>query len=302
MPNNATAMLLSSFTADTLALGAHWIYDTDELDKRFGIIDGLLPPLHDSYHKHKNKGDFTHYGDQALILLRSIAESGGFSLPHFKQSWQQLFSAGYDGYIDKATSTTMANLESDPEQLGSLSADLGGAARIAPLVFYYQDDRDQLVAAVREQTAMTHNNPVTLAGAEFIATTAFHVLAGNKPGLALEAALDEGVADMELDMRIRAGLDSAGKKSRATIKQFGQMCGISAALPGAIHLIITHENDLRTALLENVMAGGDSAARGLVTGMILGAHLGITAIPQQWLVDMKAYEDILELLTQCKAQ
>ncbi|MGA2940205.1 MAG: ADP-ribosylglycohydrolase family protein, partial [Syntrophobacteraceae bacterium] len=41
--------------------------------------------------------------------------------------------------------------------------------------------------------------------------------------------------------------------------------------------------NLREALVENVMAGGDSAARGLVVGMILGAHLGFEAIPSEWL-------------------
>ena len=58
------------------------------------------------------------------------------------------------------------------------------------------------------------------------------------------------------------------------IKQFGQMCGIAAALPGALHLVLKYPDDLRTALVENVMAGGDSAARGMVVGMMLGAPSG----------------------------
>jgi ADP-ribosylglycohydrolase len=67
-------------------------------------------------------------------------------------------------------------------------------------------------------------------------------------------------------------------------------------MPGVIHLIATYESDLETALVENVMAGGDSAARGLAAGMILGAHLGIKAIPLEWLGDMRAYDTIMELL------
>jgi len=49
-------------------------------------------------------------------------------------------------------------------------------------------------------------------------------------------------------------------------------------------------------LVENVMAGGDSAARGLIVGMLLGAYLGMEAIPQEWLTDMKAYPLIVDLL------
>lgn len=63
-----------------------------------------------------------------------------------------------------------------PDQCGSHSSDLGGAARIAPLVFFYQNDRPGLLAAVRQQTAMTHNHPATLAGAEFLAKTGWEVL------------------------------------------------------------------------------------------------------------------------------
>ena len=48
--------------------------------------------------------------------------------------------------------------------------------------------------------------------------------------------------------------------------------------------------------MENVMAGGDSAARGLVVGMILGAHLGFEAIPSEWLSGLKRYQYIVDLL------
>ncbi len=297
MTTQTTAMVLASFAADSLALGAHWIYDTDQIDQRIGRVDSLLKPLPDSYHKTKERGELTHYGDQTLVLLESLAQTGEFSLADFAAAWKALFT-GYHGYLDKATVTTLDNMNRQVplEQCGSHSSDLGGAARIAPLLLFYRDDRQKLLEAVRQQTALTHNNPATLAGAEFIAKTAWEVLAGTNPIAAMETALEEGVADIDLDIRIRGGLDSGGKETRAVIKKFGQMCGIAAALPGAIHLITTYEHDLKTALIENVMAGGDSAARGLVVGMILGAHLGRQAIPEAWLTGMVQFAHISALL------
>jgi len=298
MTPQATAMVLAALAADSLALGAHWIYDTDEIDRRIGRVDGLRPPLPDSYHRTKAQGAFTHYGDQTLVLLESLARTGRFDLADFAAAWQALFT-GYNGYIDKATATTLENMHRQipPDQCGSHSSDLGGAARIAPLLFFYPDDRQGLLAAVRQQTAMTHNHPATLAGAEFIAKTTWAVLHGTGPREAMENALEEGVADIDLDIRIRGGLDSGGKDTRKVIKKFGQMCGIAAALPGAIHLILTYTNDLKSALIENVMAGGDSAARGLVVGMILGAHLGAAAIPEEWLMGLTQYPYIKGLLS-----
>ena len=39
-----------------------------------------------------------------------------------------------------------------------------------------------------------------------------------------------------------------------------------------IHLICKYEDNLQEGLIENAMAGGDSAARGLVIGAVLGAR------------------------------
>lgn len=302
MTTPQTAMVLASFVADSLALGAHWIYDTADIDRKFGRVEELLAPGADSYHKGKERGAFTHYGDQTLVLLESLAACGGFSLEDFARAWRGLFT-GYQGYVDKATAATVENMDHGLpfDQCGSRSSDLGGAARIAPLIYRYHDDREALLAAVRSQTQLTHNNPATLAGADFIAKVVYEVLRGAQPLTAMEQALEEGVADIDLDIRIRSALDSASKESRGVIKQFGQVCGIAAALPGALHLVLRYPDDLKSALIENVMAGGDSAARGLVVGMMLGASLGGEAIPESWLTGMIAYPRIVALLEQIDA-
>jgi len=296
------AMVLASFAADSLALGAHWIYDTAEITRRFGRVEELIAPAPDSYHKGKERGDFTHYGDQALVLLESVAATGTFSQEAFALAWQKLF-AEYRGYVDKATAATLENMEKGLPfaQCGSKSSDLGGAARIAPLIYRFHDDPDTLLTAVREQTMLTHNNPATLAGAAFIAQVVVAILEGSDPAAAMEQGLEQGVADIDLDIRIRSALDSAVKESGGVIKQYGQMCGIAAALPGALHLVLKYPDDLRTALVENVMAGGDSAARGMVVGMMLGARLGMEGVPQSWQQDMRASARIIALLTKIDA-
>ena len=299
MNNNATAMTLASLVGDSLALGAHWIYDTQLIDTKIGRVETLLPPFPGSYHPNRQQGEFTHYGDQTLALLESLVKNNGFKLDAYAGDWQELMQ-NYDGYMDKASTAALENLQAgtSPEASGSASSDLGGAARIAPLVAWYANDLDSLVEAAQSQTKMTHRATATVAGAEFLAKTAFKILHGTIPTKAIEESLEEGVADLDLDNRIRMGLDSAGKNSREVIGHFGQMCGVAAAMPGVIHLVASYENDLRTALIENVMAGGDSAARGLATGMLLGAHLGLDAIPPDWLDGMRQHDHIVTLLEQ----
>lgn len=293
MKNKAQAMVLASLAADSLALGAHWIYDTEKIEKDIGRVDRLLAPPEKSYHPTKKRGEFTHYGDQTLLLLESICEKSSFDLEHFATSWRR-FNETTSGYLDRASKDTMLNFSQgrSARESGSGSTDLGGTARIAPLVCRYRDDLETLLQAAREQTAMTHTGSGVADGTEFVTRTAFAVLHGASPVEAVNEALEQGVGDIDLDLRLRAAADSAGRQSRAVIKEFGQMCAINAALPSAIHLILRYADDLREALIENVMAGGDSAARGMVIGMILGAAGGPAAIPEVWLTDLAALPSI----------
>jgi ADP-ribosylglycohydrolase len=74
------------------------------------------------------------------------------------------------------------------------------------------------------------------------------------------------------------------------------MCEISAAFPATVHLIAAYEDRLEEGLIQNVMAGGDSAGRGLLVGLVLGAWGGRAAIPDRWLAGCVASDEINALL------
>jgi len=297
MKEKPKAMVLASFVADSLALGVHWIYNTRVIDKKFGRVDHFIKPERPTYHPTRNRGEFTHYGDQSLLLLKSVAQCQGFDLTDFSERWQKLFD-NYDGYVDGATKGTLENLASgkSPTQAGSGSDDLAGASRISSLVYVYRNDLQKLIDSARAQTAFTHNNPPVIQSAVFFAGIAHQILAGTAPLAAIEQAQKDEFHSDPFNEWIQMGLESTERDSRQAILDLGQMCEISAAFPGVIHLIAKYENDLKTALVENVMAGGDSAGRGLLVGLVLGAHLGMEAIPAQWLNDMKAYPQIVDML------
>ena len=296
MTDKAKAAVMASFAADSLALGVHWIYNTNVIDKKLGRVETLLKPEIASFHKGKEKGDFTHYGDQMMVLLDSVSATGDFDLGDFAHRWQSLFE-DYNGYVDGATKETLKNFTAgkSPEDAGSDSTDLGGAARIAPLLYRYRDDPDRLVSACREQTAMTHNNPVVLDSAAFFARVGGLVLNGSTPLTAMEQAAGDAGLDASLRELIDAGVASREGDTRKTIADFGQMCEADAAIPATVHLIARYETDFKTALVENVMAGGDSSARGMLAGMVLGAYHGLSAIPKDWLTGLNQYDRITKL-------
>lgn len=294
---NAKAMVFASFAADALALGGHWVYNASVIEKKYGRLDRYEEPLGRSYHPTKGKGQFTHYGDQMLLLLKDIAIAGGFDLAHFAESWQDFFGA-YEGYHDHASKDTMANFRNGagPRESGSASTDLAGAARICPLIYHaYKTDANPL-PAVKSQTAMTHNHPDVIKSAVFFSDTTLRVLHGQSPSEAISQAADACTGQTNIREWVRMGKESVARETRQVISDFGQQCAAASAFPGAVHLILKYEENLKEALIENVMAGGDSAARGMVVGMILGAHGGIEAIPDHWLSDMNAFQHINLLL------
>ena len=128
MKNNAKAMVLMSFIADALSLGVHWIYNTNVIDKKWGRVEAYIKPERPTYHPTKDLGDFTHYGDQTLVLLESVSAKSGFDLDDFSGRWLQFFDQ-YDGYFDSATKATLENIEAqkDPLFAGSESDELAGA-------------------------------------------------------------------------------------------------------------------------------------------------------------------------------
>ncbi|GAB7081022.1 ADP-ribosylglycohydrolase family protein [Megalodesulfovibrio paquesii] len=312
LADGCRAAVLGGFLGDAVALGLHWNYNTADVAGLAaphlvdGRLDTLLPPAAGSYHAGKPAGAFTHYGDQALVLLESlVADASGaprcaFALPRFFQAWQDLF-AHYAGYVDNATRGTLERIAAGAgvEDGGSPSADLAGAARLFPLLAAHGTNLPALLEAARLQTRMTHNNSQVLDAAAFLARAAFHLLHGVPMLEALQAAGAADYATSHVQDWLRAGLASAGNDTVAVIGEFGQSCTVSGAFPAVIHLAATYAGDAALGLTRNVLAGGDSAARGMAAGMLLGAAGGMQALPDAWLEGLLVRTSILACLDHC---
>lgn len=298
MDKKAQAMVMGAFLGDSLALGAHWIYDTEKIETEIGRVDSLLAPVPDSYHKTKSAGDFTHYGDQSLHLLEYLAENrGSFDPAEYSYLWEKEFSA-YTGYIDKATKVSLQNIDQgkDWQDCGSPSTDLAGPARIAPLIYSYRNDPGTLYEAVENYLNITHKGSGIKAGALFLAWSCHAILQGNLPKDAFDSAIENGIDDLDLDLRLRTSFELSNVEIEKAVKDFGQSCSINGALPGAIFTVLQLREDFRLAQQETVMAGGDSAARAMVVGMLVGAHGGYDALPDDWLAALAKRSQIEKAL------
>jgi ADP-ribosylglycohydrolase len=290
-------MLRASLLADALVLPVHWIYEPAEIASRFGRVSELQAPAADGYHAGQPAGGQTHYGVQALALMDALAGQQSFAADRFMDTWQHLW-ATHTGYRDGATKSTLANLAAGKArtEAGSPSNDLGGAARIAPLLVALDGaDDDTVVAAAVAQTRLTHQDPGLLDTAAFITRAVRAVLSGRTVAEAMSDAAAAPYTTLPAGDYLQAARAASGRGAIEMVQRLGPACAVTGALPATMALALTYADDVETALIENAMAGGDSAARGLVLGMLLGAVEGAT-LPQRWLDAWQAQHRVAAFL------
>jgi ADP-ribosylglycohydrolase len=292
----ARQLVLPSLCADALALGCHWVYDSDMLAKLDpASMDQFYSPR-SSYHPGKTAGDFTHYGDQTLVLLKSIVTRGGFDADGWRDDWQAFWIGNPPSYRDGATRVTLGFLERDVVA-ASESQDLAGASRIAPvLAALAAQPLESRIAAARRQTALTHGDPITVETAEFFTRALADLSEGFSMHEALERAAAVGYSSLDAPDVFEQAKAASALDSKAAGEMFGLACHTLEALPYTLWCLLRYHDQPLEALIQNTLAGGDNAARGMLIGLMMGAAHGTAWMPAAWKSELKAAKEVDSLL------
>lgn len=274
MNNQTKGALYGALIADAHALGAHWLYDTKIIADNFTGVDGYVTPTLKAYHTGKKKGEFTHYGDQAAHLAGYLRDKGSFDLKTYKAAWLA-FVESHEMYLDHATKESKEALTGTEAVTGSHSDDLGGI--VSNCAFYSLENPDP--QWLEERIRMTHDNEAVVAIGNFYRDVIAAILAGKKPSEAAKAVIEAGAPEA-IVTGYKAAKARLEEEAVAAVGAIGQSCSSLYGLPSSLYLILKFEEDYSEALKANRMAGGDSAARGMVVGMVLGAYHGYDALPQ----------------------
>lgn len=278
MTNRLQAALWGAFYGDAYALGAHWLYDTHQISKSEFDSKQFNDPLTD-YHNGKAAGDFTHYGDQMLWLLESVAAED-FSVHGFSVVWKTKMSS-YKGYIDGASKHTINALNEGKNSLvcGSNSRDLSVVGRMMPLIYAYHSDMDKMMEYVKLHTVFTHMTKEVVESAAYFNELIMAVNMGAEINKAIE---EIALAYSEnLQKWVQDGVDKAEHESIEAIKALGQSCSVEGGFAAVIYLLVRF-SDFQEAMEANAFAGGDSAARGMIVGAVLGAYGGMEVLPPNY--------------------
>ncbi|MBL9118139.1 MAG: ADP-ribosylglycohydrolase family protein [Verrucomicrobiaceae bacterium] len=281
-------LLLGAFVGDALALGPHWVYDPSTIQAKLGTVSGFNDPL-TPYHPGKKAGDYTHIGDQMWLLQQSISDSRWqFEVTHYFKRWKAFWDDEKTiSYRDKATKETLHNITKGLPMMeaGALSDELAGPARGMPVLaagLIHGQSVEAMIESIQEQTALTHRSADALHAAAFLA----RLIQGLVTGLDLPKAIAKALgasAQVVKDLGVKATSPNLASVDTTTaISTLGQSCDMEEALPACLLLLSRHGHDYKEAMVQNVMAGGDSATRGIVVGGVLGYYHGQSAVPEAW--------------------
>lgn len=260
--------ILSTLVSDRYSLGAHWIYDEEEL-KNLPINWESLNAPQSLWHRGKESGDMTHYGDQMLFLVEFVKRVGLFNKNAYYDFWKEKMSE-YKGYVDGSSREALENI-------GAVSNDLSICGRIAPLLMV-SNSKEEFLSHVTEFVSITHNSPLALNASTFFAELLW-LSQGDEDTPALIDELKHNYPDLQ--KWIDEAIEKKDENSFETIREFGPACGIDGGFAGTIYLLL-QDKSFKDIMIENAKAGGDSSARAMVVAMILGLHSS-TEIPSDWM-------------------
>lgn len=272
------ALHVATLAADSYCLGAHWVYDANEL-KNLPIDWEELNAPSVAWHEGKVKGDFTHYGDQIHILNEYLKPKKHFNIQDYMAYWRNEMKT-FKGYRDGAIKETIVNIDKNlPVPCGSNSGDMSILGRIVPLL-RVSYSKEEFIENTKLLAQATHNNNDVLEAMHFFSVLLLEVLEGKSIQECILSLKEKYSANIQ--KYIQQGIESKEQDTFATIASFGSACPTEFSFPSTIHILFKYD-DYKEALIQNAKAGGDSSARAMVIAYLMVAQNSLDIVPQNWL-------------------
>lgn len=197
--DRVSGAVMGALIGDALGLGCHWYYDLEEMRRDCGPwVAGYTTPRPDRYHGGMKAGQLSQTGLIFVMLLRSVAEHGGYREDDFTRRLdEELFPLlngepvyGPGGY----TSQSIREAYRRRVEQGKTWRETGGhadtteaAERAIVLAAHYANDPKKVAETVSANCLLTQGDEAIVA-----MTTAYNVILSR---LILGEKLEPGISD-----------------------------------------------------------------------------------------------------------
>ncbi|KAK3269456.1 hypothetical protein CYMTET_22107 [Cymbomonas tetramitiformis] len=240
------------------------------------------------------------------------------------------------GYLNGGSRQTLRNLAQRPNAKGDdrkhLAANVNclvSATHFGPLLAVETDEKS-LAEHAASTVYLSHSNEEPVKAAGFLSKSIYHII---HEGLNVDKALEVAAAEMNDDFitekleTAKAKVEEVLDRKRPLSKEefaddlaltslarlwdvgktepikVGKASPTEGALPGSLYFVLRYKHSLEEALVANAGVGGDSCARAMVIGMLLGAAHGMEGIPLRWMQNLNAaghVNQMYDILAQMK--
>jgi len=176
----------------------------------------------------------------------------------------------------------------------------GGVMRVAPVGLYFYNSPQKAFRIAADCAAITHGHPSGYLSAGVLAFIIAEIITGKEIKQAALNAIDilktyEGHQECLEILHKAIDLVEKEIEPQEAIRRLGEGWVGEEALANALYCSLKYENDFEKALCLAVNHRGDSDSTGAICGNILGAYLGVNAIPPKWVKNVELSELITSL-------
>lgn len=312
------ASIVAAVVSDAAAMGVQWVYDDDlrqELEAtaiRGGAcgLDFLDPPANIFF--TYDSGRNSPYGEQALVLLKSLAENDGLHVQNYTRAFHDFFGGDWCGYRDASCSGFLSKFDEGfryPDT-GADDFQANCFTRVPALAALFAG-HPHLEASVAAACVVTQGTPEAVAWGCLAARMLQHVLFGVHPMEAVVVAAETGLDANRLEasgvgVEVRrqaanlypkcAGLISevarrAKDCCRDVVSDLGMNCHIPNSFQTAVHAALHYAGlwdegrtwahpaqCLAACVRDTLKQGGCCASRATFAGALLAAYLAPWAL------------------------
>ena len=255
-------------------------------------------------------GQVTDDTQMATALARSLMEEGGFVPQAVGEAYERWAEVAFD--IGTQTSAALHKVAGGMPAIdaghavwveeGRRAAGTGSLMRTAPLALLYASDGPRRREVAMAESAITHYDPrCQLACAAFDGAIAAAVSGPPRTPAELLAVARAELASATAELSARAPADRQEIETASWMLtedldaaehmdpglytpalHLGLMAGYVRVAFRLAFWELMHATSLEAALIDVVNRGGDADTNGAITGALLGAQRGASAIPPAW--------------------
>ncbi len=174
----------------------------------------------------------------------------------------------------------------------------GGIMRVAPAGLFYRKEIAFQMAA--EFAALTHGHPSGYLSAGALAYIIASIIEGQEIETAVKNTLTElkahkGHEECTQSLKLSLELYSSDLSDVEALSLLGEGWVGEEALGISTYCALKHRDDFKKALIAAVNHNGDSDSTGAITGNILGAYLGFSKIPTDWIEKIELKDALIQV-------